>query len=94
MIALSSPPSSALSCPELPTTQRYDAHQVNSLFPLSLDHESLTTQPHGLSPFISLTLKEEEGTALFKNMFVISFFLSFFFSLFAECVRAIHIDII
>lgn len=93
MIALSSPPSSALSCPELPTTQRYDAHQVNSLFPLSLDHESLTTQPHGLSPFISLTLKEEEGTALFKNMFI-SFFSFLFFPLFSECVRAIHIDII
>lgn len=59
--------------------------QLPPLPPRTRSHESLTAQPHGLSPFFSL-LKESKGTTLSKNLFVISF--PYFFVPcfdFAEC---------
>lgn len=47
--------------------------QLPPLPPRTRSHESLTAQPHGLSPFFSLLQKESKGTTLSKNLFVISF---------------------
>lgn len=91
------PNNAALRCPP----------KSNSLLRLlSLDITSHSPpSPMASTPFISLTLKERKGTALFTkyvcNFFFLFFLFSFFLFLsffllffFAECACAIHIDII
>lgn len=89
-------PGGAPSCPEPPPPPTLSVtmppSQLPPLPPLARHHESLTTtQPGGLSPLISLTLKERKGTTLFKS--ICNVFLDFCFScfLFAECVCVLYI---